>query len=312
MVGIVILNWNGYEDTEECLGSLFESSYKDFHVYLIDNASHDGSQEELNTFINQKNYSNKITLILEEENNGFAKGSNIGIRKAIADNCEYIWLLNNDTVLENNTLELLVKELSLNDNVMIVTPKIVYESFPDIIWNCGGRIFLLGFRKYYFANKNISKCCSHNFSISFVTNCASMFRKEYFISYGLLSELFFFGEEDFEMCLRNKKAKIKMHCVVDSVLKHKVSRSISRLGNNNIKKDFVYYLNRYIDMKLFYNNSFVFLLFRWIYNPYIIYLLIRKKNSLKESFKFILELNKQSKEKNNVNQYEFNHIMRIL
>lgn len=311
MVGIVILNWNGYEDTEECLDSLFESSYKDFHVYLIDNASHDGSQEKITAFIKQKKYLNKITLMLEEENHGFSKGSNIGIRKAIADNCEYIWLLNNDTVLENNTLELLVKELSLNDNVMIVTPKIVYESSPDIIWNCGGKISLLGFRKYYFSNKSISKCYSDNFSISFVTNCASMFRKEYFISYGLLSELFFFGEEDFEMCLRNKKAKIKMICVVDAILKHKVNRSISKISNNNIKKEFVHYLNRYIDMKLFYNNSFLFSLFRWVYNPYIIYLLLRKKNSLKEVIKFIFELNKQSKEKNNVNQNEFNHIMRI-
>lgn len=311
MTGIVILNWNGFEDTIECLDSLFQTSYKEFHVCLIDNASTDGSQHKLAEYIKEKNYSEKITLMLENENHGFAIGSNIGIKWCLNNNCDYIWLLNNDTIVEKDTLKKLMDEIILKEEVMIVSPKIVYDSSPQIIWNCGGKISLLGFRKYYYAGKKIDSCRNNPFSISFVTNCASLFRREYFERFGFLSELFFFGEEDFEMCLRNKQNKIRMECVPSSVLRHKVSRSISKMDSTkSLKKIFVHYLNRYIDMKLFFNNNVLFFLYKMFYTPYIFFLLLKNKYCFKEVMEFVAKLNMQSKLKNNVNHTEFDNIMR--
>lgn len=310
MLGIVTLNWNGYDDTIECIQSIIQSDYQDCKVYLVDNCSSDGSQDKLRTYISSNGLTNKITIIQNNENLGFSIGSNIGIKVALEENCDYIWLLNNDTVIQENAITKLVNSIKTTD-AMIVTPKIAYYSDKNVIWNCGGKISRLGFRKYYYADQPTDNCPDTNFKITFVTNCASLFQADYFKKYGYLSERFFFGEEDFEMSLRNLKYNVKMCCVPNAVIYHKVSRSIGKIQSYEkmVQKDFLYYLNRMVDMKLFFNNKLVFNIYFFLYSFYIKKLLHSKKYQQGHVSEFMKRLYASTLENDKVDKTMFQTIM---
>ena len=101
-VGIIILNWNGFEDTQLLLSSIqkLQTTY-DYTIYVIDNASTDGSKEKLST-------NKSIRLIPLAENRGFTGANNQGIEQAIHDGVDYCWILNNDTIVDPKALDALI------------------------------------------------------------------------------------------------------------------------------------------------------------------------------------------------------------
>ncbi|WP_031597924.1 glycosyltransferase family 2 protein [Ferrovum myxofaciens] len=113
---VSILNWNGGDESVACLYSLFESNYKSFSVVVIDNASTDNSPENIKCLFPQ------VTLIRNSENRGFASAQNQGIRYAIEKHFEYIWILNNDTIIDANALGLLVYSLDSDASIGAVSP----------------------------------------------------------------------------------------------------------------------------------------------------------------------------------------------
>lgn len=303
MLYIIILNWNSYKDTIDCLESLDKNDYQDYKVILIDNASSDQSAIELKKYIQNKN---NISFIENVENSGFAKGCNIGIKIAKSNpDCNYIWLLNNDTIVSKNAIQPLIDVLA-NNKSDIVTPQINYFNPSNIIWNCGGKISRLGFRKYYFDNQDENIVPKKNLlKVTFLTNCASMFRKEFFDEY-CIDERFFFGEEDFSLSLYCKKTKKIMSCVLNSKIYHKVSVSIDSNAVKAENKHFVYYLNRFIDMKLFFNNKFIFWLWKKIYFVYMKKLL---KDKVENLSLFLNKLSYCVKNIDCVNKETFEQIM---
>jgi len=101
-VEIIILNWNRFRDTAECLESVFRIRYPNFSVVVVDNGSEDDSAAQVeNTF-------DRVTLIRNRENLGYAEGNNVGIRHALENGADYVWLLNNDTVVDREALAALV------------------------------------------------------------------------------------------------------------------------------------------------------------------------------------------------------------
>jgi GT2 family glycosyltransferase len=121
MISIVVLNWNGKEITEECLNSIKKQTFKDYEIILVDNNSTDGSSEYL------KKRFPKINLIQNKENYGYAKGNNIGIKKAKGD---YVLILNNDIILDKNFLKELDKHKNKAD---ILGAKNYFYDKPKII-----------------------------------------------------------------------------------------------------------------------------------------------------------------------------------
>lgn len=167
-VAIIILNWNGWLDTIECLETLFQISYNNYYVVLIDNNSKDDSINKIkefcngdlkynSEFISVSNKNNKILisefnkkeilnsnlkieniwnspsnliLIKNDKNYGFAEGNNIGIQFVLKNlNPEYILLLNNDTIVEKDFLNKLVDSAESNDKIGVIGPKIYYYNF---------------------------------------------------------------------------------------------------------------------------------------------------------------------------------------
>lgn len=310
MVYVVVLNWNGWKDTLECMDSVFKSDYKDVKIIVVDNNSSDDSLIKINSFIETNGFQHRVYIIANNENSGFSKGCNIGIDYSMKQaDCEYIWLLNNDTEIEIDTISNLINFYKRFTNYSVITPQINYFDNKELIWNCGGRISKLGFRKYFYPKENeaVLPRDKEFFNVSFLTNCASFFKREFFENGYRLNERFFFGEEDFSLSLYAKKNKLKMACIISAKIYHKVSSSIQKQSNKDENRYFIHYMNRLIDMKLFYDNSLIFGLYVKVYLVYL-----RKLLGLRISDfnKFRIDLLKAVNHFNSVSKETFEYVMK--
>lgn len=128
-VAIVVLNWNGITDTIACLESLLVQTYTHFHILVIDNGSVDNSVETLTTY--QKKHTNKITVVQNSVNLGFAGGVNTGIEWALNGDFDFVALFNNDAVADKNWLNSLV-ESAQPTKIGITTGMLLHEDGKTI------------------------------------------------------------------------------------------------------------------------------------------------------------------------------------
>ncbi|KKQ42911.1 MAG: hypothetical protein US61_C0019G0011, partial [Parcubacteria group bacterium GW2011_GWE2_37_8] len=105
-VAIIIVNWNNAKDTVDCIESIKKIIYRNYKIFLIDNGSGDGSFVKF-----QSLYAgiSGIEILRLNDNLGFSGGNNIGIKKALDEKFDYVLLLNNDTTVEPNFLDELIK-----------------------------------------------------------------------------------------------------------------------------------------------------------------------------------------------------------
>jgi hypothetical protein len=115
LVYVVILNWNNYDATAQCVRSVREQSYGAYRILVIDNGSTDGSAEQLRTH-------NDIELIQLDQNLGYTGGNNIALAHAFAEGAAYVWLLNNDALAEPDTLATLVERAETDATIGLVSP----------------------------------------------------------------------------------------------------------------------------------------------------------------------------------------------
>ena len=131
-VFIVVLNWNGWRDTHACLESLAELAYPNAHVIVVDNASEDGSEARL------RELHPALTLLQSGANLGFAGGNNVGLRYALAHGAEYVWLLNNDTLVEPGALTALVDKMRREPDLGLCGSTLLYEADRNTVQALGG------------------------------------------------------------------------------------------------------------------------------------------------------------------------------
>lgn len=317
-INIVILNWNGLSDTISCLSSVKKSDYSDFLIVLVDNGSQSENLDQLKTWCSLnfsriiyyslgqdfEGFSSSDNSLLEEissdqrlvfiennENLGFAAGNNVGIKYLLKNQSQYVLLLNNDTIVEKDAISELMMFLTVNDEFVAVTPQIRYFNPDDKIWNCGGRITWYGNRRYFFAGSDVSAVPQKGFSeITFITGCALLFKPQIA---GLLTESYFFGEEDFEFSFRQKKMKRKMACCYSSVIFHKVSSSSKKIDTELIGSVYLQYLGRlmtnkkYSALPMFYLK----LLIHIFYSMY--FLIIKSRINVMRVFRMEIKLLKE-------------------
>ncbi len=293
-ITIIILNWNGAKDTIECLETVLKSDYQKFNIIIIDNKSEDDSitriqlwaqgnyreiftrftelvlppverpihvsilkmedTSHLHGFIQERlphpPSVRSILLVENHQNSGFAGGNNLGMEiGGFLFKSKYYYILNNDTVIMKDAISTLVNELEKNNKIGAATSAIYRYNNPREIANLGGKITSYGNRKYY--TKPTTERMKR---ITFVTGCALMVRRNIIEDMGLLSERFFFGEEDFDFSWRMKKKKIPMVCITSSKVYHKKGISSEKLMGQNLENKFHYVFNRIIDMKYHYST----------------------------------------------------------
>lgn len=222
MVAIILVNYNGAEDTIECIRSLSAIQNIEYEIVVVDNKSTDDSVSKLKCFQKSKEF----TLLEADCNNGFSAGNNIGI--AYASNADYYLLLNNDTIVEPDFLRKLLGVIKNNPRCGGVIPKILYYSQPDTIWYAGGSFNRKTARSehYRFNQKDTIEEISRE--VTFASGCCLCVSREVINKIGMLNEDFFLYEEDTEYCYRMNEAGFDIIYVPEAVIYHKVSASTGK------------------------------------------------------------------------------------
>lgn len=282
-VSIIILNWNGWKDTIECLESLYRIDYPYFDIVVVDNASEDNSIEKIKKYAkgeievqseffegnvenkpviikeytkeeaenanNNEKFNNlsskkKLILIKNEKNYGFAEGNNIGIKYSLkALKSDYIFLINNDTVVKKNFLSELIRVSSLKDNTGIVGCKICYYDDPDKTWSSDCKIGFWTGRLPDTGSKMVKET-------DWVSGCGFLIKVDLIRKMGLLDPELFFGWEDVDYCIRARNASYKIIYNPKSIIWHKVSSSRKKLHKNLFSPYYNRLKGRYLFLKV--------------------------------------------------------------
>jgi GT2 family glycosyltransferase len=186
-VSVVIVNWNRFEDTCECIDSLLAQKGVSLKITCVDNGSSDNSGSRLRDKYDQ------IQLLQLNRNLGFAGGYNLGIKEALKQNTDYILIINNDTVADEWMVSKLLSEIQAN-NIGIDAPLIYYFENPSRIWSSGGYInkqLLIPLNSHH-TNENLS----HPVERTFISGCCYLMKKDLIEQVGLFDESFFLFKEN--------------------------------------------------------------------------------------------------------------------
>lgn len=238
-MGIILLNWNGYQDTVDCLHSLESLTYPNYKVFVVDNASTDSSFSLLMEEIESGKLNLSISLIQSGGNLGFAGGNNVGILQAYQSGCEYIWLLNNDTEAHPDSLTPLVAEMEKDQKIGIIGSKIYYYN-SDVIWYAGGEVNeWLGSVNHPGLRERDQGQFARQREVGFVTGCSLLLRRELIDTVGLMREDYFLYYEETDWNIRARQQGWKVVYCPASIIYHKVS--LASGGEQNIAPYVDYY-----------------------------------------------------------------------
>ena len=191
-VSIIIVNWNGYNDTIECIESLNKIQYDNFDIILIDNGSNSDDALRLNS----KNRSLKIISL--RKNLGFALANNVGILIALGNKSELILLLNNDTIVDPYFLNEMVEVAIKNEKIGILGPKIYYYNDKDKLWYAGGKLNLYFNHKTEGQNHKDDGQFDSMKQVDWISGACMLIRKSVFEKIGYLPKEYFLGWEDID------------------------------------------------------------------------------------------------------------------
>jgi len=244
-VAIIIVNWDGWEDTIECLESLYRIDYPNYEIIIIDNHSQDDSVRRIKDYSEGK----ELTIIENEDNYGFAEGNNIGIRYALKYlKPKYILLLNNDTVVDKDFLKELISAGEKDNHIGILGPKIYYYDKPEVIWSAGCKISWKFARGIQIGTGEVDKGQYDDLKeVEYVSGSAFLIKTDVINKIGLMDKNYFLYFEESDWTLRANQAGYKSLYVPTAKIWHKVSRS----GGGISKPTGLYYItrNRWVFMK---------------------------------------------------------------
>ena len=229
-VYVIVLNWNTWEVTCDCLRSLAKVDYQNFQTVIVDNGSSNDSADQLATRFPD------VPLIRNRTNRGYAGGNNVGIRYALQHNADYVLLLNNDTEVSPSFLQEMVRIASADPAIGLVNPKIFYFDPADRIWYAGGTFSLwrgvanhIGLGRHDNPRYNQAQDCT------FGTGCALMASAEMIRKVGDLDENFFLVCEDTDWSIGALRAGFRVVYAPSAVIWHKESYTIRETAGKQLR-----------------------------------------------------------------------------
>jgi GT2 family glycosyltransferase len=258
-VAIIILNWNGLDDTIACLQSVSNVRYNALEIIVVDNGSSDGSVETIHKIFPE------VQIVANASNLGFAEGNNVGIRQAL-DRTDYILLLNNDTTVHPDILHHLIPVVEEDPSIAVAGPVICYETEPDTIWCAGlqmgrGRMYGLSLSHttsvLMYCGQPTHTVPEKIYTVDAIVGCAMLMRTSVLQEIGFLASELFMIHEDFDWSLRAQEAGYR--CVVIPIANvwHKVSVSINRQDqqrSGNPSAEYYWYRNWLLVMRKHYGR----------------------------------------------------------
>jgi len=213
----VVLNWNGWKDTVECLSSLQKLEYGNNRAMVVDNGSTNGSVQRIRERFPE------VEVMELGENLGFGRGNNAGIRAALKRGAEYVWLVNNDTTVDPMALRAMVDIAEADPKVGAVGSAIYSAAEPEHLqaWGGGYVNFWLGRSRHFLSAVSEDK-------IEFLTAASLLLRRPVLESLGLFDEGFFMYWEDADYCFRLRRVGWRLAVAGGSKIWHKEQGSVGR------------------------------------------------------------------------------------
>lgn len=218
-IGIVTVTYNSREVICPFLTSILSQSYSHFRLYIIDNLSVDNTLQCIADFRDPR-----IRVISNQQNLGFAEGSNQGITAALAEGCDVVLLINNDTEFGPSLLATLVEGLCTHACDM-TAPKIVYYDNPEQIWSAGGGFHSLkGYAAFHYGlNERDRGQFDRPRAVKHSPACCLLIRKEVFAAIGLMDPRYFVYLDDTDFCFRATQAGLTIFYLPSAIVFHKAS-----------------------------------------------------------------------------------------
>ena len=325
---IIVLNYNNWADTLACAESILASTYQNFTLVIVDNASPDNSMRyirkwakgELESWTPPKdplrplsipprpkpldfvyiddiqNYhdkqKHKVVLIQSHENKGYSAGNNLGLAYAkMQDDFDYIWILNNDTVIEKETLRKLIDcAKSKDERFGLFGTTLLFYDAPDKIQAFGATFNpFVAVQKHNLAHVAYSKELVRNFdqtTLDYIIGASMFMRRSCIDTIGDMPEEYFIYFEEIDLATKCKNENIKFHICSDAVVYHKESASIDQIDQKvSAFSDFYAMRNRLIFTRKYYPY-----LLPTVYLGLFISLLLRLKRGDKTGMKNILRV----------------------
>lgn len=223
-VSILVINWNGFSDSVECIKSLFKNNYKNYKIILYDNGSKENEALKLKTIFKSKK---NIDFVRSEKNWGYDGGCNKAIEYAkLKYNPDYYIIANNDIIVDKKFLSEMVNEMEKDEKIGGASPIIYYYDKPREVW-WNGKIKYNSWTGGVKAEKGNNKTCDTDV----ITGCLMIIKKEVLEKIGLLNEKFFLsGMDTLEYSIRMKRAGFRLIYVPSSKVWHKCGNSAWKLA----------------------------------------------------------------------------------
>lgn len=216
-VAIVICNFNKQEYVIKCIESVLKSTYTNFDIFVVDNASVDKSVELI-----RKNFGDKVELLINEENKGGSGGFNTGMRHVINKGYKYIYLLDNDVIIDEKGLENLYNYLEENPKVAAVGSKIYFMDKPNVVQEFGSFVDFNSFNMRLEQRGQVElEQKSEIIECDYVPACSALFRVEALKKVGIFDDNYFVYWDDIDLGYRLNRAHYKVIANSNSRVWHK-------------------------------------------------------------------------------------------
>lgn len=217
---MIVLNWNGRDDTPECLGSLLRSDYPALKTIVVDNGSTDGSGDDL-----ERRFPG-VCVIRSAQNLGFVRGNNLGLAAGLNQGADLLFVLNDDTVVEPDCITKLVQAFEQDPSLGVGGPLMRRTLQPERLdmgsdfdfWTGAARV-----RQFQAGNAAGGVQRIHS-----VWGCSMMIRAAVLREIGLFDERYIAYFEDADLCLRARTSGWTVAAVTGARLIHKMGRSGDR------------------------------------------------------------------------------------
>jgi hypothetical protein len=243
LVVVVVLNWNGRDDTIRCLESVEQPWYPRCIPVVVDNGSTDGSVEAL------RGRFPGLDVIETGSNLGYAGGNNAGIHWALGRGADYVLLLNNDTIVDPDVLTELTRVAGSDRTIGVVGPKVLCEPDRHLLDSCGESQSLWFNRRHIATGKPDRDVGRNPRDVDYVVGCAILVSREFIECVGLLDDVFFAYYDEVDWCFRGRRLGYRVVCAPAAVVYHKGEASSGK-GLNPITayyrtRNWVYFMRKH-------------------------------------------------------------------
>jgi GT2 family glycosyltransferase len=223
-VGIVIVNWNGWQYTVAACRSLAQSAHRDFQIIIVDNASTDDSLARLRAAVPQAD------IIASAANAGFAGGCNIGIQRALELGCDYVFLLNNDAEVESEAISKLIEASKAHDDNAILGSVLIFADSGKYQFFGNRRGGVLDQSEYFSVTADAHLLQQDAIETEFVIGAALFLPARVLKKTGLFDERFFLNYEETDLCYRAHQLGISSFVIPSSVVRHDAHATMGPYG----------------------------------------------------------------------------------